>query len=32
MGVVLFAASLIVLGLIWRTINLRRVGFTGAGG
>ncbi len=31
MGVVLFAASLIVLGLIWRTINLRRVGFTGAG-
>ncbi len=31
MGVVLFVASLIVLGLIWRTINLRRVGFTGAG-
>lgn len=31
MGVVMFAASLIVIGLVWRTINLRRVGFTGAG-
>jgi len=31
MGVVMFAASLIVIGAVWRTINLRRVGFTGAG-
>ncbi len=31
MGVVMFAACLIVIGLVWRTINLRRVGFTGAG-
>jgi hypothetical protein len=27
----MFAACLIVIGLVWRTINLRRVGFTGAG-
>ncbi len=31
MGVVMFAASLLVIGLVWRTVNLRRVGFTGAG-
>lgn len=32
MGVVMFAASLLVLGLLWRTIHLRRAGFTGAEG
>ena len=31
MGVVMFAASLVVLGLLWRTVRLRRAGFTGAG-
>jgi ABC-type spermidine/putrescine transport system permease subunit I len=31
MGVVMFATSLIVLGLLWRTVRLRRAGFTGAG-
>lgn len=31
MGVVLFVVSLMVIGLVWRTINLRKVGFTGAG-
>ena len=31
MGVVMFFASLIVLGLLWRTVHLRRAGFTGAG-
>ena len=31
MGVVMFAASLLVIGLVWHTVNLRRVGFTGAG-
>ncbi len=30
MGVVLFLTSLIVIGTIWKTINLRRAGFTGA--
>jgi ABC-type spermidine/putrescine transport system permease subunit I len=29
MGVVLFLVSLALIGLIWQTINLRRVGFTG---
>ena len=32
MGVILFLTSLIVIGLVWRTVNLRRAGFTGAGG
>ena len=32
MGVVMFAASLVVIGLVWRTVRLRRAGFTGAGG
>ena len=31
MGVVMFAASLVVIALVWRTIRLRRAGFTGAG-
>jgi spermidine/putrescine transport system permease protein len=31
MGVVLFFVSLIFIGLIWLTVNLRRGGFTGAG-
>jgi ABC-type spermidine/putrescine transport system permease subunit I len=31
MGVVMFTASLVVLGLLWRTVHLRRAGFTGAG-
>jgi spermidine/putrescine transport system permease protein len=31
MGVVMFATSLLVIAVVWRTINLRRVGFTGAG-
>ena len=31
MGVVMFAASLVVLALLWRTVHLRRAGFTGAG-
>ncbi len=31
MGVVLFVASLIVIGLVWRTVDVRRSGFTGAG-
>jgi len=31
MGVVMFAASLLVIGLVWRTVNLRRAGFTGSG-
>ncbi len=31
MGVVMFAASLLVIGLVWRTVNLRRAGFTGVG-
>ena len=31
MGVVMFAASLLIIALVWRTVNLRRVGFTGAG-
>jgi ABC-type spermidine/putrescine transport system permease subunit I len=30
MGVVLFAVSLLFIGLIWLTVNLRRGGFTGA--
>jgi spermidine/putrescine transport system permease protein len=29
MGVVLFLVSLALIGLIWQTVNLRRVGFTG---
>jgi ABC-type spermidine/putrescine transport system permease subunit I len=29
MGVVLFVASLLAILLIWRTVNLRRAGFTG---
>ena len=32
MGVVMFAASLVVIALVWRTIRLRRAGFTGVGG
>jgi ABC-type spermidine/putrescine transport system permease subunit I len=32
MGVILFLTSLLVIGLVWRTVNLRRAGFTGAGG
>jgi len=32
MGVVLFLASLVFIVLVWRTVNLRRAGFTGAGG
>jgi ABC-type spermidine/putrescine transport system permease subunit I len=32
MGVILFLTSLIVIGLVWRTVNLHRAGFTGAGG
>ncbi len=32
MGVVLFVASFVLLGVLWRTVNLRRSGFTGAGG
>ncbi len=32
MGVMLFVASLLVIGIIWRTVELRRSGFTGAGG
>jgi len=31
MGVVLFLISFLVLGVMWRTINLRRSGYTGAG-
>ena len=31
MGVILFLTSLGVIALAWRTINLRRAGFTGAG-
>ena len=31
MGVVMFGASLLVIALVWRTIRLRRAGFTGAG-
>lgn len=31
MGVVLFAISMLVTYAMWRSINLRRVGFTGAG-
>jgi hypothetical protein len=31
MGVVMFAASLLVIGLVWGKGNLRRAGFTGAG-
>ena len=31
MGVVLFLASFIVIAVMWRMVNLRRVGFTGAG-
>jgi ABC-type spermidine/putrescine transport system permease subunit I len=31
MGVVLFIVSLVFILLIWRTMNLRRSGFTGAG-
>jgi ABC-type spermidine/putrescine transport system permease subunit I len=30
MGVVLFAVSLLGIGLLWKTINLSRAGFTGA--
>ena len=30
MGVVMFAASLVVIALVWRTVRLRRAGFTGA--
>ena len=30
MGVVMFAASLLVIALVWRTVRLRRAGFTGA--
>lgn len=30
MGVVMFAASLGVIALVWRTVRLRRAGFTGA--
>jgi ABC-type spermidine/putrescine transport system permease subunit I len=30
MGVVLFVVSLIAIGLVWKTVNLRRAGFTGA--
>ena len=30
MGVVMFLTSCIVIGLIWRTVNLRRAAFTGA--
>ena len=30
MGVVLFAVSLLVIALVWRTVNLSRAGFTGA--
>lgn len=30
MGVVLFFISLLFIGLLWRTVNLRRSGFTGA--
>ena len=29
MGVVLFLVSLALIWLIWKTVNLRRVGFTG---
>ena len=32
MGVVLFGASLLVIYLAWRSIDLKRSGFTGAGG
>ena len=31
MGVVLFAISLITIAVIWKSVNLRRSGFTGAG-
>ena len=31
MGVVMFAASIGLLALLWRTVRLRRAGFTGAG-
>ena len=30
MGVVLFTVSLLVIGLVWKTVNLSRAGFTGA--
>jgi ABC-type spermidine/putrescine transport system permease subunit I len=30
MGVVLFAVSLAAIGLVWKTVNLSRAGFTGA--
>ncbi len=30
MGVVLFLVSLILIFLIWKTVNLRRAGFTGS--
>ena len=31
MGVVLFVISLAVIALIWKSVDLRRSGFTGAG-
>jgi spermidine/putrescine transport system permease protein len=30
MGVLLFAVSLVAIGLVWKTVNLSRSGFTGA--
>lgn len=32
MGVVLFAVSSLVIWLVWRSVDLRRAGFTGTGG
>lgn len=32
MGVVMFVVSLLLIGVVWRTVNLERSGFTGAGG
>ena len=32
MGVIMFVASLLLIGILWRTINLKRTGFTGIEG
>ena len=32
MGVIMFATSLLLIGILWRTVNLKRAGFTGTEG
>jgi ABC-type spermidine/putrescine transport system permease subunit I len=32
MGVIMFVTSLLLIGILWRTINLKRTGFTGTEG